>query len=43
MAKARVQMPAPHWKGMAVMDDDFEEISLDHYRGQHGYEYALDE
>ena len=30
---ARVQQPAPHWSGTAVIDDDFEEISLDQYKG----------
>ena len=30
---ARVQQPAPYWSGTAVIDDDFEEISLDQYKG----------
>lgn len=30
---ARVQQPAPHWAGTAVIDNDFEEISLDQYKG----------
>lgn len=31
---ARVQHPAPHFKGTAVVDGGFEEISLDDYKGK---------
>ena len=30
---ARVTFPAPHWSGTAVLNDDFEEISLDQFKG----------
>ena len=30
---ARVQGKAPHWAGTAVVNGDFEEISLDRYAG----------
>ena len=30
---ARVQGKAPHWSGTAVINGDFEEISLDKYAG----------
>jgi len=31
---ARVQHPAPHFKGLAVVGDGFEEISLDDFQGK---------
>lgn len=30
---ARVAQKAPHWEGTALRDDDFEELSMDQYRG----------
>lgn len=32
--QARVQQPAPHWSGTAVIGDEFVDISLDQYRGK---------
>ena len=32
---ARVQQEAPPWKGTAVIDRDFVDISLDQYKGIH--------
>ena len=30
---ARVRHPAPFWSGTALWNDDFEELSLDNYKG----------
>jgi alkyl hydroperoxide reductase subunit AhpC len=32
---ARVRHPAPFWSGTALWNDDFEELSLDNYKGQY--------
>ena len=34
MEKARVQHPAPEFKGQAVIDGQFKEISLEDYKGK---------
>ena len=41
MEKARVQHPAPEFKGQAVIDGQFKEIALEDYKGNGSFSSSI--